>query len=134
MKPSSAAVSRSSITPSGPKAPPPPPESPPPEVGAVADSTVTGFDAEVVLVPLSSVATAVNLWDPGVTEDVSQDIWYGDCVTGPPMFFPSTRNCTLAIPTLESALAETVTVPETVEFAAGAVMPTDGGDGGGFAA
>jgi chorismate mutase len=40
---------------------------------------------------------------------------------------PSTRNCTLATPTLSEEFAEIVTVPETVALFAGAVIDTVGG-------
>jgi hypothetical protein len=44
------------------------------------------------------------------------------------------RNCTPATPLLSEATAETVTTPETVEFAAGALIETVGGvvSGGGI--
>src|SRR2546422_5747505 len=41
---------------------------------------------------------------------------------------PSSLNCTPTTPMLSVALAEMVTVPETIEPAAGAVMETVGGD------
>jgi len=44
-----------------------------------------------------------------------------------PTLAPSTRNCTLATPTLSEALAETETAPETVAALAGAEMETVGG-------
>jgi hypothetical protein len=44
-----------------------------------------------------------------------------------PRFVPSTWNWTLAIPTLDAALAETVTVPVRVPPFAGEVMETVGG-------
>ena len=43
-----------------------------------------------------------------------------------PRLAPSSKNCTLATPTLSDALAETVTVPAIVAFAAGAVSDTVG--------
>ncbi len=46
-------------------------------------------------------------------------------MTSAPML-PSTWNCTPAMPKLLVAVAETVTVPETVEPFAGAVMETAG--------
>ena len=44
-----------------------------------------------------------------------------------PSAAPSSRNCTPTTPTLSLAVAETVTVPETVAPLAGAVIDTVGG-------
>src|SRR5260221_12867715 len=44
-----------------------------------------------------------------------------------PRLTPSSLNCTPATATLSLALAETATVPETVEAAPGLVIETDGG-------
>ena len=52
---------------------------------------------------------------------------YGEAVSSAPRLFPSNLNCTPATPTLSEALADTVTVPETVDPLAGAVMDTVGG-------
>src|SRR5437879_13391865 len=52
---------------------------------------------------------------------------YGALVTSAPRLTPSSLSCTPTTPTLSVALAETVTVPETVAPAAGAVIDTVGG-------
>ena len=49
---------------------------------------------------------------------------YGAVVTSAPSVAPSSRNWTPTTPTLSAAVAETVTVPETVAPLAGAVMVT----------
>ena len=48
-------------------------------------------------------------------------------VSSAPRFAPSSLNCTPATLTLSDAVAVTVTVPETVAPAAGAVIETVGG-------
>jgi len=93
----------------------------------VAFETVTVTGVEAVAVPAVSVAVAASECAPFVAVDVFHDVWYGLVVTALPRFTPSSMNCTLAIPTLLEAFAETVTVPETVALAAGAVMETVGG-------
>ena len=52
---------------------------------------------------------------------------YGAAVTSAPRFAPSSLNCKPTTPTLSVALAETVTVPEMVAPATGAVIETVGG-------
>src|ERR1035437_10722538 len=52
---------------------------------------------------------------------------YGAVVTGEPRFAPSSLNCTLAMLTLEVAVAATFAAPETVWLAVGAVIDTTGG-------
>src|SRR6059036_2605324 len=90
-------------------------------------STVTLTAADVAVLPAASRATAVKVWDPLTASVVFHEREYGAAVTSAPRFAPSSLNCTPTTPTLSVALAETVTVPETVEPAAGAVMETVGG-------
>ena len=52
---------------------------------------------------------------------------YGLVVAGAPKLAPSTRNCTLAMPTELEALATTLIVPETVAPFVGEVIETVGG-------
>ena len=63
---------------------------------------------------------------PLVAEAVFHEIEYGEAVSSAPRFTPSSLNCTPATPALSAALAETVTVPDTVP-AAGALSDTVGG-------
>ena len=58
---------------------------------------------------------------------VSQVIEYGERISSAPRLTPSKRNWTPETPTLSVAVAETVTVPETVEPEIGAVIETVGG-------
>ena len=51
---------------------------------------------------------------------------YGAAVSRPPRSAPSSRNCTLATPTLSLAVAITVTEPDTVDPPAGAEIATLG--------
>ena len=51
--------------------------------------------------------------EPFVADDVFHTTLYGDVVSGAPRSAPSSRNCTLATPTLSLAVAVTVTEPET---------------------
>src|SRR5438128_1534497 len=53
-------------------------------------------------------------------------IAYGAVVSSVPRLAPSSLNCTPTTPTLSEAVAETVTVPETVAPLAGAVIATVG--------
>ena len=55
-----------------------------------------------------------------------QLVLYGAAVSSAPRFAPSSLNCTPTTPTLSDAVAETVTVPETVLPSAGAVRETVG--------
>ena len=58
---------------------------------------------------------------------VSKDAVYGGVVASKPIFFPSTLNCTPRIWPLSLAVAETLTVSETVELETGEEIDTDGG-------
>src|SRR5206468_2050332 len=71
-------------------------------------------------------ATAVNVWLPFVAVVVSHDTEYGDAESSAPRVAPSSLNWTPATPTLSLAVALTVTVLDTVAFAAGAVIETVG--------
>src|SRR3989344_8181071 len=51
---------------------------------------------------------------------------YGEVVSSAPTLAPSTLNCTPTTPTLSDALADRVTVPETVAPSAGAMRETVG--------
>src|SRR5439155_1072907 len=82
---------------------------------------------EVVRFPAASRAVAVRVCEPLPTVVVFQETEYGDDVSSPPRLAPSTRNCTPATPILSEAEALTVTVPDTVAPAAGALMLTAGG-------
>ena len=55
-----------------------------------------------------------------------QEMEYGAVVNNMPRFPLSRVNCTLAIPTLPEAVAETVTIPETIAPLAGEVIVTMG--------
>src|SRR5437867_11493958 len=90
-------------------------------------STVTATAVEVAVFPAASRASAVKLWAPFAASVVVQDRAYGAAVTSAPRLTPSSLNCTPTTPTLSVALAETVTVPATVEPVAGAVSATVGG-------
>src|SRR5262245_10127130 len=63
---------------------------------------------------------------PSEVAVVSHDVAYGASVISDPKFAPSNLNWTPAIPRLDEALAETVTIPETVAPPPGAVMETVG--------
>jgi len=95
-------------------------------VGAVALFTVTATPGLVVVLFEVSLATAVSVCVPWLTVVVFHEKLYGDAVTALPTLLPSTWNCTLAMPTLELAVALTVTAPETVAPAVGAVIETVG--------
>src|SRR5439155_1226574 len=95
-------------------------------VGGATSATVT-LTAAVAVWPAASRATALTLWAPGATRAVSHTIEYGAAVTSAPRFTPSSLNCTPTTPTLSVAVAETVTVPETLAAGAGAVSATVGG-------
>jgi len=107
-----------------------------PEAGEVIDTvggvapvllTVTETAALVVLLFEVSVATAVRECFPLLKVVVFSDAEYGAVVSAPPISDPSTSNCTLAIPTLDEALAVTVMVPDTLAPEAGDVIDTVGG-------
>ena len=83
--------------------------------GGVEFETVTDTPADVVCWFNESVAIAVSVWLALEAAVVFQAIEYGlDPVTANPRFTPSNWNCTEVIPTVELALALTVTDPETV--------------------
>jgi hypothetical protein len=96
--------------------------------GGVPFDTVTVTEVAVVLLPAASRAIAVSVCDPLVAVVEFQVVEYGAVVSAALRLPPSSRNWTLATPTLSVAFAETVTlVPDTVAPAAGAVIDTDGG-------
>src|SRR5215217_6819429 len=80
----------------------------------------------VVALPMRSYALAVTAWLPLATAAEFHVAEYGDVVAVPTML-PSTRNSTRPMPVLSAALAVSVTVPETVAPAVGAVTATVGG-------
>src|SRR3989344_6415154 len=88
--------------------------------------TVTLLPAVEAVLPAASRATALRLWVPLVAVVESQEMEYGAVVSSAPTLAPSTLNCTPVTPTLSDALAEMVTVPETVAPSAGAVRETVG--------
>jgi hypothetical protein len=91
-------------------------------------ATVTVTGAETTMFPALSLATAVNVCAPFVERVVSHLIPYGAEVSRALRFAPSSLNCTLAIPALAVAVAETCTVlPDTTAPGTGAVMETDPG-------
>ena len=94
--------------------------------GAVFD-TVTTTGEDVVVLPLASRALAVSVCDPFDVAVVIHEKLYGALVSSAPTCVPSRRNATLATATLSDAFMETVTGPETVAPAAGAVIDTVGG-------
>ncbi len=84
------------------------------------------------LCPASTVRFAVAAGAaaaPAVPLRVSQSTEYGAVASSAPRAAPSRKNCTPATPTLSDASADTVTVPDTVLPAAGAVMDTVGAVG-----
>jgi hypothetical protein len=95
-------------------------------VGAVESNVVMVTAALVVRLPAASRARADNVWVPGVTAVVFQDLEYGAAVSSVPSEAPSKRNCTPATATLSLAVAETVTVPVRLAPLAGAVIETVG--------
>jgi hypothetical protein len=95
--------------------------------GVVALLTVTVTTALMVLFPAASRAIAPSLCAPLLAFVVSHEYAYGADASKPPALIPSTWNCTLATPTLSAAFAETLTVPETLAPAAGALIDTVGG-------
>src|SRR3989344_1755065 len=76
------------------------------------------------LCPPASFATALMVCAPLVAVVEFHAIEYGAVVSSAPTFTPSTLNCTPTTPTLSDALADIVTVPETVAPSAGAVRET----------
>ena len=85
------------------------------------------FTVLTALLPAESRATASIVCVPPVEDAVFQLTVYGGVVISAPRFTPSTMNCTPATATLSDAVADTVTMPETAEEAAGAVRETEGG-------
>src|SRR5437762_538202 len=88
--------------------------------------TVTATAADVVVLPAASRATAVSVWLPFVAVVVFQETEYGEAASSAPRLAPSNLNCTPATPTLSLAVALTVMLPDTVVFATGALIETDG--------
>ena len=88
--------------------------------------TVIVTEGAVATFPAASRATAVIVCVPLGVGLVSQLSEYGGVVFSVPRFAPSNLNCTPTTPTLSEALAETVTVPETVAPFCGAAMETVG--------
>ena len=82
---------------------------------------------EVPRLPAVSRARAWRVCTPFDAVVVSHVIEYGAAVSSAPRLAPSKRNWTPATPTLSLALADTVTVPETTDPAAGAVTDALGG-------
>ena len=80
-----------------------------------------------MVLPAASRARAASVCVPLLAVALFQEVEYGAVVTSAPSDAPSSRNWTPATPTLSLALAETVTVPDTVAPLAGAVMETVGG-------
>src|SRR5690348_5575308 len=89
--------------------------------------TVTLAAAEVPMFPAASRATATRVWGPLATVPLSQVIEYGGLVMGVPKGALSNWNCTLATPTLSEAVADTITLPDTVLPFDGEVMAAVGG-------
>src|SRR5256885_1204926 len=87
-------------------------------VGGAVSATVT-LTAALAVWPAASRATALTLWAPRAASVVSHDTEYGAAVTSAPKFVPSTLNCTPTTPTLSVAVAEMVTVPDTLAAGAG---------------
>ena len=77
--------------------------------------------------PEVSRARAASVCVPFVAVVVFQERLYGEVVFSAPSTAPSSRNCTPATPTSSDAVAETVTVPASGVFAAGAVSAAVGG-------
>ena len=93
---------------------------------AATFATVAATAADVVWLPAASRARAVSVCEPLAVAVVFQLTEYGAVVSSAPSATPSSRNCTPATPTLSDAVAETVTVPDTVLPAAGAVTDAVG--------
>src|SRR5207237_971280 len=101
----------------------------------VQSTTVPVADAVLATVTLivdtaelaaASLATASSVCWPLPTFVVSQVTSYGADVSSAPRFDPSSLNCTPATPTLSDAVADTVSVDETVAPAAGELIETVG--------
>ena len=94
--------------------------------GTPSLNTVTATEADVVVLPAASRATAVNVCAPLAAVVVVHDWEYGAVVSSAPRLAPSSLNRTPTTPTLSEALAATVTALETVAPAAGPVIETNG--------
>ena len=90
-------------------------------------ATLTVTEVEVFVFPATSRATTVMVCVPFDTLVVFHDAEYGDVVSSAPRFAPSALNRTPETPALSEAVAEMVTVPETVVLCACAVKETVGG-------
>src|SRR6266508_386976 len=90
-----------------------------------ADETTTS--ALVVLFPAASRAVAVTECAPSAASAEFQNIANGRDVTGAPTAVPSTRNWTLATPTLSEASAMRLTFPDTAALDVGPFTATVGG-------
>src|SRR5947209_2341469 len=96
--------------------------------GGGAFDTVTITDADVVLFPAASRATAASACLlPSAAVVVSQVISYGAVTSSAPSGDPSSVNWTPATPTSSAAVADTVVVPDTVASETGEVIATVGG-------
>ncbi len=94
-------------------------------VGVVLE-TITVTADEMVVFPAASLAVAVRVWEPLGTETVYQVPEYGGMISSELRLEPSSLNWTPATPTLSEAVAETVTLPETVVLVVGRVIATVG--------
>src|SRR5438445_4390674 len=90
-------------------------------------ATLTLTAADTLLLPAASRATAVRPCVPSEAVVVSQEIEYGPVASSGPRLAPSSLNCTPTTPTLSLAFAVTRTASDTLAFAAGEVIDTDGG-------
>src|SRR2546427_10031143 len=89
--------------------------------------TATAIGAATPVLPDASRAIAMRVWAPFSTVVVSHEIENGGLLRSAPRVWPSTLNCTPTTPTLSAALADTVTVPMTVDPELGAMIDTVGG-------
>jgi hypothetical protein len=94
---------------------------------ATAFLTCTTTLLERVALPAKSRATADSVWFPSPIARVSHAQVYGASASAGPTLFPSSSNCTDAIPILSVAIALTVVTPLTIESPCGLEMPTTGG-------
>src|SRR5215510_11197522 len=96
-------------------------------VATAAWETVTVTAADVAVLPVVSRAIAVSVCDPSATVLVSQLIEYGATVSSAPICTPSASNRTPATPKSSTALANTVTAPDTDAPPPGVLLATVGG-------
>src|SRR5207249_2162090 len=94
-------------------------------VGGLLSTTIV-TEAEVVVLPAASRATAVSVWLPFAAVVVVHTRLYGLVVTSDPSGAPSSLNCTPATATLSAADAVRVTAPNSIAPVAGAVSVTVG--------